>query len=97
MATLYIAEFERPADGRVNVANAPPIAEQTVAIGGASVASSAFNAKTRVVRIHCDAICSIKFGATAPTATTSNMRLPADTIEYFGVNNNSFVAVISNT
>jgi len=97
MATLYIAEFERPRNQWVNIANAPPIVEQTIAIGGASVASAAFNAKTALVRIHTDAICSIKFGATAPTATATNMRLPADTIEYFSVNNNSFVAVITNT
>lgn len=97
MATLYIAEFERPRNQWVNIANAPPIAEQTVTISGASAPSVAFNAKTAMVRIHTDAICSIKFGATAPTATVTNMRLAADTTEYFSVNNNSFVAVISNT
>lgn len=97
MASLYIAEFERPRDGRVNIGNAPPIAEQKITISGSSTASAAFQATTRLVRIHTDAICSIKFGATAPTVDNTSMRLPADTIEYFSVNNNSFVSVISNT
>jgi hypothetical protein len=75
----------------------PPLAEQTVAIG-AEAKSSAFNASTRYVRIHVDAICSILFG-TSPTATTSKKRLAANQTEYFAVPpGQSFkVSVISNT
>jgi hypothetical protein len=62
------------------------------------VASSAFNAATTYVRIHTDAICSISFG-TAPTATTSTMRMVAGQTEYFAVPvGRSFkVAAITNT
>lgn len=97
MAILFIAEFERNRNQYVQTANAPPIAEQTLAIGAGSVASVAFQATTRMVRLHTDVICSIKFGATSPTATAVNMRMAANTTEYFSVNNNSFVAVIQNT
>ncbi len=102
MAVLYVTEFTRQGrDGGgllLPVADQPTVAEQVVAIGGGSVASSAFNANTNFVRVHTDAICSISFG-TAPTATTSTMRLAAGGTEYFSVPRGlSYkVAVITNT
>jgi hypothetical protein len=97
MAFLYVAEFERPRNQWVTIANAPPIAEQTIAIGGASVAcTNAFNAKTAMIRVETDSICSIAIG-TAPTATTSTMRMNAGDCEYFSVSPNMKIAVISNT
>lgn len=97
MATLYVAEFERPRNQWVNIGNAPPIAEQTVAITGASVqCTNAFNSKTALIRLKTDAICSIAIG-TNPTATTSTMRLSAEDTEYFSVSPNMKIAVISNT
>ena len=105
MPTLYITEFNHndrsmgiAAISAVPAAQQPSIADQTVAIGGASVASAAFNANTNLVCISTDAICSIKFG-TAPVATTVVTRLPADTVQYFSVpRGQSFkVAVIANT
>ena len=99
MATLYIAEFafipRQTGDG-VQIAQMAPIAEQTVAIGAGSTASSAFNAATRFIRLHTDSICSIAFGA-SPTATTTNARMAANTTEYFAVTAAQKVAVISNT
>jgi len=97
MATLYVAEFERPRNQWVNIANAPPVAEQTVAIGGASTATTnAFGNSTAMIRVHTDAICSIAIGS-SPTATTSKMRMAADQTEYFSVSPNMKIAVISNT
>lgn len=102
MAVLYVTEFSRTGRGGdglpVQAADQPVVVEQTVAIGGASASSSAFNALTKLVRIHTDAICSIVFG-TAPTATTSKMRLAAGQTEYFSVplNGGYKVAVITNT
>lgn len=95
MATLYIAESSEGASGMALV---PPIAEQTVAIGGSSTPSSAFNAATRFVRLHTDAICSIAFG-TSPTATATKMRMAADQTEYFSVpaGQSYKVAVITNS
>jgi hypothetical protein len=61
--------------------------------------SAAFNSQTRMVRLHKDAgsPCSISFG-TAPTATTSNARMAANSTEYNGVpvGQNFKVAVIQN-
>lgn len=100
MAVLYITEFSNP---NVNMnpnqqGIQPPMAEQTVAIGGASVQSAALGNVTNLVRIHTDAICSIALG-TNPTATAVKARLAANTTEYFIVpQGQAFkVAVITNT
>ena len=86
--TLYIAEYaevHQGAAGRVGQApNEPPLVEQTVAIGGSSTQSAAFNVQTRLVRIHCDNICSIVFG-TNPTALATNQRFAAGQTEFKGV------------
>lgn len=96
MAKLYIAEFERPRNQWVNIANAPPIVEQVVDYSGGVASSSAFNAKTAMIRVHTDAICSILIGTT-PTAATTNARMAADTIEYYSVQPNQKISAISNT
>lgn len=101
MATLYITEFsgaEVQHGVLVPVAFAPALAEQTRSISGSSAQSSAVNAATTVIRLHTDAICSIAIG-TNPTATTSTMRMAADTTEYFAVpKGQSYkVAAITNT
>lgn len=94
MAKVYIAEFPQI---DLNVAREPPLAEQTVAIGGGSVqCSNSFHALTRVIRVHTDAICSIAISGN-PTATTSTRRMAANTTEYFGVEGGQKIAVITNT
>jgi hypothetical protein len=98
---LYISEHEvmgAQHGGLVQAVRQPPLAEQTVAVGGASVQSSAFNARTQVVRVHTNVVCSIKFG-TDPTATTSTARMAAGQTEYFAVPQGASykVAAISNT
>lgn len=99
MATVYISEYSvlaRDEKGMaVPVGIEPPLAEQTVAIGVAAQ-SAAFNAETKYIRVHTDAICSIAFGAN-PTATTSNKRLAANSTEYFGVKAGDKLSVIANT
>jgi hypothetical protein len=102
MATLYIGEYadalmligSRP----IAAPQEPPVAEQTLAIGAGSVASAAFNVKTKFVRLHADAICSVAFD-TAPTATAANHRLAQNQTELVGVplGQNYKVAVIVNT
>lgn len=96
MATLYITEFRDISNPNAPIAPGEAIASQTVAIGGSSTQSSAFNAQTRYVRLHTDAICSIAFGSD-PTATATTARMAADATEYFTVNPGSKVAVITNT
>lgn len=101
MSVCYISEYAHlGADGRTLWLNSPlepPIAEQTVAIG-AEAKSAAFNASTKFVRVHVDAVCSILFG-TAPTATTSKKRMAANTTEYFAVpmGQSYKLSVITNT
>lgn len=101
MAVLYITELTNQGTDRlgrqVPVPQMPPIAEQTVAIGASSVQSAALNPLTNLVRVHTDLGCSISFGL-SPTATTTTLRMPKDTAEYFGVKENSGwkIAVITN-
>ena len=103
MATLYVAEyatggFAQVGGAVVQTSHEPPLAEQTVAIGGSSAQSSAFNAQTTLIRLHCDAICSVLFG-TNPTAAAINQRYAANQTEYKTVpRGQSYkVAVIQNT
>lgn len=101
MAVLYITEYAELAigpAGRVGqMPMEPPVAEQTVAIGTVQ-SSNAFNAKTRFVRLHCDAICSVEFG-TAPTASVTTGRMAANQTEYRAVpvGQSYKVSVITNT
>lgn len=101
MATLYIAEYSiikrvEGADTAQIADDKYLVAEQTVAIGGSSAQSAAFNAGTHFIRVHTDAICSIATG-TNPTAAATNRRMAADQTEYFGVVPAWKIAVISNT
>lgn len=98
MAVLFITEFVdmvQVSNKQAQMAKQPPIAEQTVAIGGASVASAAFNAKTNYIRVHTDAICSVSVGS-APVATATKARMAAGQTEYFCVNPTDKIAVITN-
>lgn len=103
MASLYITEFAqcgRELNGtQLMTPMEPPVAEQKIAIGATSAASALFNAATRVVRLHADAICSVAFGAATPAATVANMRLAAGQTEYFTIPAGSalMVANITNT
>ena len=101
MSVLYIteyAELSTVASKGGQMPKEPPVAEQTVAISGTHAESSAFNAKTKFLRIETDAICSVKFGA-APVATTSSGRMAAGQTEYRDVSALPLgkVSVISNT
>lgn len=101
MAVLYITEYAglmpSPVGGQAQIPMEPPLAEQTVAITTAT-SSSAFNAKTRLIRIHADAICSVLVGTT-PTALTTSGRFAAGQTEYRGVplNGGYKLSVVSNT
>lgn len=97
MAKLYVTEFRYIGQHGVQAPECPPIADQTpVVIGAGSLQSAAFNAGTKFVRLHTDAICSIAFGAN-PTATASTARMAAGQTEYFSVLDGHKVAVITNS
>lgn len=100
MASLYVTEYAGnavPGPNGAQVAPGIPLATQKITIGGTSTASSAFNAQTKLVRLHADAICSFLFGAASPTAAATDSRLAADQTEYFSVQGGGFVAAITNT
>lgn len=93
MAFVYITEFAKLAredlggpNGIVQTPVEPPLAEQVVAIGASSVASSALHRDTRVVRVHTDAICHIAV-AESPSASAGGRRLAANQTEYIGIPN----------
>ena len=97
MAVVYISEYTEGFNPYApTVGSEPSTVQQTVAIGGGSTQSSAFRTDTKLVRIHCDAICSIRFG-TNPTASSTTARLAANQTEYFKVTPGDKVAVITNT
>lgn len=99
MAKVYITEHthSRIVQGQLtNVVQMPPLATQTVVNTGATTQSSAFNAKTQIICVHTDSICSIEIGSN-PTATTSSRRLAANSTEYFQVSPGDKLAAILNT
>lgn len=103
MATVYITEYI-DIDGTRQVPSEPPVKEQTVAITAGSVASAPFNARTTIIRINTDAVCSILIGGSNnagtivnPTATAASGRLAANQTEYRGVQGGQSLAVITNT
>lgn len=84
MATLYISEYRRGGADALGqslpLALEPVVTDQTVTFTTAT-SSSAFNDKTRIVRLLASASCHVAFG-TSPTATASNQRLIAG-VEYW--------------
>lgn len=98
-ATIYISEYNDI--GSINTLTTPwppgaALATQTVAVGGASVQSSAFNSKTRAIGVICDVGCSISIGSN-PTATTSTTLLQQGVPYNFVVAGSQKIAVIANT
>lgn len=100
MALLYITEYANAvmSDGvPVQAGQEPSIDQTPVAIGGGSLQSAAFNANTRFVRLHTDAICSVVFGESPTAVTNTQKRMAANSTEFFGVVPGQKVAVISST
>lgn len=99
MAKVYVSEYNS-VGGIMGAAVAAPaepaLAEQNIAIGAGSVQSNAFNTDTRLIRVHTDAICAIKIGA-SPTAVATDKRMPANATEYFTVTAGHKIAVITAT
>lgn len=102
MALLYVTEYpDLPgayATWAPQVVREPGIVDQApVAIGAGALASVAFNARTKIVRLHCDAICSVAFGPPGTVATAQNQRMAANQTEYKMVIPGHVVSVITNT
>jgi hypothetical protein len=105
MATAYIREYANIAGAFGNLIQAgaePAIADQTVTTSAASASANAFNANTNVIAVSTPAAqaVAIKFSATrgaAVTALVTSLRLPANSIFFFGVRPGDIVALIDVT
>lgn len=106
MSTLYIEEYAQLAHDDngmpVMAGSQPPLARQTVTVSGISAPSSALNAGTRYVRLHCDGIMSYRFDTGTPVALTTDPRQAASVTEFFGIDpayvgQSLKVAAITNT
>ena len=98
MATLFITELVSlgfdPHGGAVLAPQLPSANEQSIAIGGASVASAAFGAETKFVMINTDTACCLAFGVT-PVAVTTAHRMGANETRFYSTRPGDSVAVIA--
>lgn len=86
--------------GGLEVQAGTPFLSQSVAIGGSSTASAAFNAQTAHVRLVASASCWVSFGnppAAAVARGASSMFVPANLPEYFWVATAAQIAVIQDS
>lgn len=96
MAILYISEYTQQQISQPTVGTEPSVANQAVTFTGTPGQSAAFRSDTKMVRIHPDGICSIKFG-TNPTAATTDARMVAGQTEYFLISPGYKISAITNT
>jgi hypothetical protein len=102
VAVLYVSEH-KSAMSSIGTANAPvlpapPLAVQALAIGGASVPSTAFGTNTQAVLLVSDLACHFKFGPATggvPVAAATDNYLPANVPLVFAVVPGQQIAVIS--
>lgn len=107
MAILDISEYDRLAtDGMGHVVQTgiePALASQQItALAAGNQQSAAFQEGTKIVRLHADIACRVKFGENPDASTGVAIRLAAGATEYFGVKRNSSsgplkVAAVSTT
>lgn len=89
MAICDITEYEDLAiDGQgkiIPIGREPATANNPVAIGGGSVQSAIFNARTKFIRVHADAACRVEIGVDPTAVNNVSKRIGANGTEYFGV------------
>lgn len=68
-----------------------------VATTSTAAASSAFDSGVYQIRVAATAACYYKVGVATPTASTSDVYLPANTIEYVSVQPGQMISVFSAT
>ena len=101
MAKLYISEYATISalpNHSGQMPFEPPLTEQVLDFTSGPAVSNPFQPGTRMVRLNCDATCSLVIGPN-PSATIANGRLAADRTEYRGVPEGAAfkVSVVSNT
>lgn len=96
---LYIREYKTISTiGPIiaQIAPEPGVDQAPVDFSSGAAPSAAFASTTHVVRVVCDASCSIVFGPPGTVATTSNAFLAAGIPEYFAVIPSQIISVHSN-
>jgi hypothetical protein len=101
MATAYIREYADLAvtfSKYLQAGAEPANADQTVTTSGTTAQSAAFGANTQFIAISTPAAQAVTavFGSN-PTATVTNLRLPANSVIFFGVKPGHKVALIDVT
>lgn len=100
MAKLYISEYfalkRVEGAGVAQLVDEDSFIQTQVADFTSGHAEKTLDARTTIVRLCADAVCSLAYG-TAPVATTNDKRLPADTLEYLGVRGSRVISVVANT
>lgn len=100
MATAYIREYAALglSNGVVQAGAEPGVADQTVTTSGTSAQSATFNANTRFICISTPAAqaVAVLFGVN-PTALVTSLRLPANSLVFFGIRAGDKVALIDVT
>lgn len=94
-STCNVTEFLLYAPGGVQVADLDSlIADQTpVTTSGTTAQSAAFSGDTKMIQVSCDTQSAMAYGSN-PTATTSNMTIPAGSFIYWKVSGGKKVAFI---
>jgi hypothetical protein len=105
VAAIYITEMasvsqNSGAGGGVQYGRLPEITTQKLAAW--PQVSAAFNQATQLIRVHTDTVCSISVGPAQPSgnnaaAAATNMRLAANSTEYFAVSPGHFLSVVANS
>ena len=99
---LYVTEYDsllNDAASGSSYPRCPSLVDQVIPFGGISAVSAAFNAHTRVVRLHTDSLCAVKVGGTKPVAVAKpgTSRMTAGQTEFFAVKPGDAAAVITTT
>lgn len=94
-STCNVTEFLLYAPSGVQVADLDEMVtdQSPITTSGSSAQSAAFNGDTKMIQVSCDTQSALAYGA-SPTATTSNMTIPAGAFIYFKVTSGKKVAFI---
>ena len=94
-STCNVSEFLLYAPSGVQVPDLDSLVmdQSPVTTSGTSAQSTAFSGNTKMIQISCDTQSAMAYG-TNPTATTSNMTIPAGMFVYFKVSGSKKVAFI---
>jgi hypothetical protein len=94
-STCNVTEFLLYAPGGVQVADLDSLVtdQSPITTSGTTAQSAAFSGDTKMIQISCDTQSAMAYGSN-PTATTSNMTIPAGSFIYFKVTGGKKVAFI---